>query len=111
MVWYVKAGLLFFSAFIAVPWLYSQLFPNELSIKEGNYPVKKTDISTEFGEFDSGDLPSADMPMFDGPSMSTAGRYLDMEIQKEWLHPDVIRRRKLLQERAKKYQDTEPETE
>jgi len=113
MEWYLKAGILFFSALFLIPWLYSKIRPNEGPIKEGNYPLEKTEINTKFGEFDSSDLPKADMGMF-GPSMSTAGRYTEMEIQKEWLHPDITRNRELLQEKqekAKENQDTEPETQ
>ena len=93
MIWYIKAGILFFSALILVPWIYSKLRPNEPPIKEGDYPLKETKISTSFGEFKTSDLPGADMPVF-GPSMSTASRYTEMEIQKEWIHPDIARYRK-----------------
>ena len=81
------------------------------SIKEGNYPVKETKTSTKFGEFKYNDLPSADMPVFGAPSKSTPYSYLAVEVQKEWLHPDITRRRKLWQEKAKKNKDTESETE
>jgi len=101
MVWYIKAGILLFSALILIPWIYSKLRPNEPSIKEGNYPLKETKTSTNFGEFKSSDLPSADMPIT-GPSMSSASRYTEMEIQKEWLHPDFTRYRKRWLEKGKK---------
>ena len=92
-----------FTALVLVPWIYSKLRPNEPSIKEGNYPLDKTKITPEFGEFDSSNLPGADMPMF-GPSMSTAGRYTDMEIQKEWVHPDILRYRERWKEKAESKQ-------
>ena len=98
MEWYLSAGILCFSALILVPWLYSKIRPSEGPIKEGNYPIEKTEINTEFGEFDSSDLPKADMPMF-GPSMSTPHRYAEMEIQKEWVHPDITRYRKRWKEK------------
>jgi hypothetical protein len=106
MVWYNSAGILMLTALMLVPWIYSKLKPNKPPIKEGNYPIKKTKINTEFGEFNSRDLPSADMPMF-GPSMSTAGRYTEMEIQKEWLHDDILRYRKRWLEKGKTKQDNE----
>ena len=108
MIWYIKAEILFFSALILVPWIYSKLRPNEPPIKEGSYPIKKTKITTKFGEFKSSDLPSADMPMT-GPSMSTASRYTEMEIQKEWLHDDILRYRKLWLEKGKTKQENEKE--
>ena len=108
MIWYIKAGILFFSALILVPWIYSKLRPDEPPIKEGSYPIKKTKITTKFGEFKSSDLPSADMPMT-GPSMSTAGRYTEMEIQKEWLHDDILRYRKRWLEKRKTKQENEKE--
>ena len=104
MVWYVSAGILMFTALILVPWLYSKLRPNEPPIKEGNYPLNKTKISTEFGEFNYDDLPAADMPMF-GPSMSHPSRYTDMEIQKEWLHPDITRYRERWKEKRESKQE------
>ena len=107
MIWYVKAGLLFFSALILAPWIYSKLRPNEPSIKEGDYPIKETKTSTKWGEFNSNDLPSADMPVFGGPSMSTPVRYLEMEVQKEWLHPDITRRRDLILGKGKKKDEDE----
>jgi hypothetical protein len=106
MEWYIKSGLLFFSALILVPWLYSKIRPNEGPIKEGNYPTKKTQITNEFGEFDSSDLPPVDMPMF-GPSMSTAGRYTQMETQKEWLHPDVTKTRDMWKQKEEQKQEKE----
>ncbi len=105
MEWYVSAGILFFTTMILIPWIYSKLRPNEPPIKEGNYPIKKTKIPpTEFGEFKSDDLPPADMPMF-GPSMSSASRYTDMEIQKEWLHPDITRYRERWKEKRESKQE------
>jgi len=107
MIWYIKAGILFFSALILVPWIYSKLRPNEPSIKEGDYPIKETKTSTKWGEFKSNDLPRADMPVFGGPSMSTPHRYLEMEVQKEWLHPDITRRRDLILKKGKKEEEKE----
>ena len=49
MVWYVSAGILLFSALILVPWIYTKLRPNEPPIKEGKYPIKKTELTTKFG--------------------------------------------------------------
>jgi len=101
MEWYVKAGALFFTALILVPYLYRKLRPNEAAILEGGYHVEVSHESRKFGEFDSSDLPAADMPAFGG-SMSTAGRYLEMEIQKEWMHPDILRYRDILKEKEEK---------
>ena len=101
MEWYITAGILMFLALILAPWIYTKLRPNEPPIKEGNYPLKKTEVSTKFGEFESSDLPPADMPVY-GASMSTASRYTEMEIQKEWLHPDITRRRKLWKKKGPK---------
>ncbi|MCW4048529.1 MAG: hypothetical protein NWE89_02215 [Candidatus Bathyarchaeota archaeon] len=103
MIWYIKAGILLFSALILVPWIYSKIRPNEPSIKEGDYPLKETKISTKFGEFKSSDLPGADMPIT-GPSMSSASRHTEMEIQKEWLHTDITRRRELYLKKEKDQQ-------
>jgi len=99
MEWYVKAGALFFTVLILVPYLYRKLRPNEPAILEGGYHVEVSHESRKFGEFNSGDLPAADMPAFGG-SMSTASRYLGMEIQKEWLHPDILRYRETLKEKT-----------
>ena len=38
-------------------------------------------------------------------------RYTEMEIQKEWLHDDILRYRKRWLEKRKKEQNNEPETE
>ena len=98
MIWYVKAGLLFFSALILVPYLYRKLMPDEPGIIEGDYPVEKSEVSSKFGEFDPSDLPGADMPVF-GPSRSSPGMYVGMDVENEWLHPDVLLNRKLLKEK------------
>ena len=104
MIWYIKTGILLFSALILAPLIYSMLRPNELSIKEGNYPVKERKTSTKFGEFKYNDLPSADMPVFGAPSKSIPYSYLEMEVNKEWLHPDITRRRDLMLKRKKQYE-------
>lgn len=107
MEWYIKAGALVFTALILVPYLYRKLRPDEPAILEGNYRVEVSHESRKFGEFDSSDLPGADMPVFGG-SMSTSDRYLGMETQKEWLHPDILRYRDTLKEKTETKED-EPE--
>ncbi len=58
----------------------------------------------KFGEFDPNDLPAADMLAFGG-SISTPGRYLEMETKKEWLHPDILRYRDILREKTETEED------
>ena len=87
-----------FTALVLVPYLYRKLRPDEPEILEGGYHVEVSHESRKFGEFDPSDLPAADMPVFGG-SMSTPGRYLGMEIEKEWLHPDILRYRNILKEK------------
>ena len=99
MEWYIKAGALLFTALILAPYLYRKLRPDEPAILEGDYHVEVSHESRKFGEFDSSDLPAADMPAFGG-SMSTPDRYLEMETQKEWLHPDILRYRDTLKEKT-----------
>ena len=104
MEWYIKVGTLVFTALILVPYLYRKLRPNEPGILEGDYHVEASQGSRKFGEFDPNDLPAADMPVFGG-SMSTSGRYLEMETQKEWLHPDILRYRDTLKEKTETEED------
>ncbi len=104
MEWYIKAGTLVFTALIMVPYLYRKLRPDEPGILEGDYHVEASHESRKFGEFDPNDLPAADMPVFGG-SMSTPGRYLEMETQKEWLHPDILRYRDTLKEKTETEED------
>ena len=106
MEWYTKAGALVFTALILVPYLYRKLRPDEPAILEGDYHVEVSHESRKFGEFDPNDLPATDMPVFGG-SMSIASRYLEMEIQKEWLHPDILRYRDTLKKTDPK--EYEPE--
>lgn len=106
MIWYIKAGLLFFTALILVPYLYKRLRPNEPPILEGTYPETKSEALSKHGDFDSGDLPGADLPVF-GPSMSTPGRYVEMEVENEWLHPDVSLNRELLKKKAEEKEEEE----
>ena len=105
MIWYIKSGILFFSALVLVPYLYGRLRPDEPAIKEGNTPLKKSQASSKFGDLKTSDLPAADMPAF-GVSNSTPMRYLEMESQNEWLHPDVTRNRKLLKEKQKRHEES-----
>ena len=37
--------------------------------------------------------------------MSTPGRYIEMETQKEWLHPDILRYRDTLKEKTETEED------
>lgn len=97
MIWYFKMGALMFTALILVPLVYKRLRPNEPSILEGGYPEKKSQASSKFGEFKTSDLPGADLPAF-GTSNSTPLRYLEMETENVWIHPDIQRQMKRLKE-------------
>jgi len=45
------------------------------------------------------------MSVFGAPSKSTPYSYLAMEVQKEWLHPDITRRRDLMLKKEKTVQE------
>ena len=105
MIWYIKSGILVFSALVLVPYLYGRLRPDEPAIKEGNTPLKKSKASSKFGDLKTSDLPAADMPVF-GISNSTPLRYLEMESQNVALHRDVPKNRELLKEKQKRRKES-----
>ena len=45
------------------------------------------------------------MSVFGATSKSTPYSYLEMEVQKEWLHPDITRRRDLMLKKEKTVQE------
>lgn len=98
----IRFMVIAFAAFIGIPACWIKLRGDKAGPQEGTYPepLKKPLPSEKFGEFNL-DSPGAEASVF-GPSRSNAGYNLDMYIQREWLHPDILWHRKHLKEEKEK---------
>lgn len=61
--------------------------------------------SERFGEFKI-DGSGAEAPVY-GPTRSSLDYYTDITIEREWLHPDILKLRELQQKRRKKAEEKE----
>ena len=94
--------LMVFTSFIGAPAVYTIFRLEQAGDQEHSYPdqAEHPTPSEQFGEFNI-NRPLAEAPVF-GPSRSSAGYFTDMTIEREWLHPDILKLRELQEERRKK---------
>jgi len=93
--------LMVFTAFIGAPAVWIIFRGDKAGDQEHTYLDQATrpTPSEEFGEFKI-DGPGAEAPVY-GPTRSTADYYTDMTIEREWLHPDILKLRELQKERRR----------
>ena len=102
-----RFALMVVTAFIGVPATWIAFRGEKAGYQEGTYPdpsVKPTP-SERFGEFKI-DGPLAELPVY-GPTRSSLDYYTDMTIEREWLHPDILKLRELQEKRRKEAEENE----
>ncbi|HUV55096.1 MAG TPA: hypothetical protein VMW03_07820 [Candidatus Krumholzibacteriaceae bacterium] len=93
-----RFALMVVTAFIGVPATWIAFRGEKAGYQKGTYPdpsVKPTP-SERFGEFKI-DGPLAEAPVY-GPTRSSLDYYTDMTMEREWLHPDILKLRELQEE-------------
>jgi len=104
--------LMVLTAFIGVPAVWIIFRGDKAGGQEHTYPdqsVRPTP-SEKFGTFKI-EGPGAEAPVF-GPSRSTAGYYTSITMEREWLHPDILKVREMQAERRREAEEKEnPEEE
>ncbi len=105
--WIIRFIIIVFAAFISIPACWIKLRRDKAVPQEGTYlePPKEPLSSEKFGEFNL-ESPGAEASVF-GPSRSNAGYNLDMYIQREWLHPDIIWYKKRFLKKPEKEDENE----
>gem|GEM_PF-2145721 len=88
--------VILFTALVAVPVCWNVLRGEKAGGQEHTYkdPSIRPTPTEEFGEFKI-EGPGAEVPIY-GPTRSTDRFYTGLMINREWLHPDIIWYRKLL---------------
>ncbi len=102
--------LMVFTAFIGVPAAWIILRGEKAGDQDHTYPNKATrpTPTEKFGEFKI-DGPLAEAPVY-GPTRSSLDYSTDMTIEREWLHPDILKLRELQEERRRKTVEKESKT-
>ncbi len=97
--------LLILFSLVVVPYIWLRLRGEKAGDPEGGYPdpAVKPHAFGEYGEFRE-DGPLAELPAF-GPVRSSSGYRAEYLMQREWVHPDFYRLRKIWERRRQRAEE------